>query len=376
MNGRFSLIAIAMAGALGSCGVPAPSLSLRSADCDAQFSSADVVRSPDVFFMASSMADCRKPELRFAPFRSNALSYGFVTPRGSNDEPWQTHEAKLLREEDWVETLVDQVNSLGEQQELLIFVHGYRNNFHDGLQRAVTVRNLYPYAVPTVSIVWPSRKRYLGYIYDASSIGWAQSHIDRLLRMLVHKVDNVTLVAHSMGSRALIGAVERLNLEDEGAAANIRKIILVSPDVDRDRVLREKGSVEALLHGGRSVTIYSSQEDFPLRTSRRLHGYSRLGSSDCRYSVNYEERDRGRYGECHLGPDLPGLSIVETSGAASGGFNRHSDVFDTCIGRADLKAVLTDEPTPWRERVEPRDGRTGYRLTQAAYDAERDDCPR
>lgn len=375
MKDRFSLVAIAMAGALSSCGVPAPSLSLLSAECDVQFSSGDVVRSQDVFFMASSMADCRKPELRFAPFRSNALSYGFVTPKGSEDEPWKTHDAKLLRKSDWVETLLRQVARPGANKELLVFIHGYRNDFHDGLQRAVTVRNLYPYAVPTVSIVWPSRKRYLGYIYDASSIGWAQAHIDRLLRTLVQGTDNITLVAHSMGGRALIGAVERLNLEDEAAASRIRKIILVSPDVDRDRVLRDKGSVEALLHGGRSVTIYSSHEDFPLRTSRRLHGYSRLGSSDCRYSVNYEERDRGRYGECHLGPDLPGLSIVETSDAASGGFNRHSDVFDTCIGRADLKAVLTDEPTPWRERVEPRDGRTGYRLTRAAYEAERGDCP-
>ncbi len=69
-----------------------------------------------------------------------------------------------------------------------------------------------PNSVPTVSVVWPSRKRYLSYLYDASSIAWSQGYIDSLLLALVEKSDNITLVAHSMGGRALVGAIRRLNL--------------------------------------------------------------------------------------------------------------------------------------------------------------------
>jgi len=64
-------------------------------------------------------------------------------------------------------------------------IHGYRSDFDDALDRTVTLRNLNAYSVPTVSVVWPSRKRYLSYLYDASSIAWSQGYIDSLLLELV-----------------------------------------------------------------------------------------------------------------------------------------------------------------------------------------------
>ncbi|UYH55785.1 alpha/beta hydrolase [Qipengyuania sp. SS22] len=365
----------AAAGVLGACSLPSPSLSLLASDCRGQFGAPDDVAPNDVFFMASNMADCRKDSLDFAIFRSDELSYGFVAPTGQGEEPWDAHRAKLLAEDQWLAALTDQIEQPGNEGRLLLYIHGYRSDFDDALDRTVTLRNLNAYSVPTVSVVWPSRKRYLSYLYDASSIAWSQGYIDQLLLTLVEKSDNITLVAHSMGGRALVGAIRRLNLAKPDKAAHVHRLILVSPDIDRHQVLRDNGSITELLKGGRSVTIYSSQEDLALRTSRSLHGYSRLGSSDCSYSVDYAERSLGRDGNCHLGPDLPGLSMVDTSAAVAEGGLRHGDVFDTCVGRADLAAVLNGEATPWRETVPPRDGRTGYRITHASYAAQQDDCP-
>ncbi|MGY8974630.1 MAG: alpha/beta hydrolase, partial [Sphingomonadales bacterium] len=177
----------AAAGLLGACSLPSPSLSLLASDCGGQFGAPGDVAPSDVFFMASNMADCREDSLQFAIFRSDELSYGFVKPADHGEEPSDAHRAKLLAEDQWLAALSDQIEQPGNENRVLLYIHGYRSDFDDALDRTVTVRNLNAYSVPTVSVVWPSRKRYLSYLYDASSIAWSQGYIDSLLLALVEK---------------------------------------------------------------------------------------------------------------------------------------------------------------------------------------------
>jgi esterase/lipase superfamily enzyme len=223
---------------------------------------------------------------------------------------------------------------------------------------------------------WPSRNRPQDYIYDEAAIEWSQDHLDALLLQLARMSDDITLVGHSMGGRALVRSVERLDLEHAELGAKIRRIVLASPDIDRDQVLRENGALARLLarQPDRKILIYVSRRDVANRVSRGLHGYSRLGSSDCRYDVTYANWALGRDGNCHLTAPNERFAIVETSAARAdrAGVFRHADFIKSCAVRADLKTFLRGQaPPPWRVPVtRPGENLIGYRIAPELVDTE------
>ena len=199
---------------------------------------------------------------------------------------------------------------------------------------------------------------------DEDNIAWAQDYLDDLLLSLSAMSDDITIVSHSMGARALLRAVERLDLEDRGRGGNVRRIVLASPDVDRDQVLRANGTLTRLLsQQNRTVLIYVSQRDIGNRASQWVHGYARLGSSDCRYDVVFARRSLGRDGNCHLAVSNERLAIVETSATSADGIFRHHDFVDACAARVDLAAFFRNNEIKWREPVErPGESLVGYRI--------------
>jgi len=88
---------------------------------------------------------------------------------------------------------------------------------------------------------------------------------------------NVYLIAHSMGNRALTRAVASL-LTDKPALRNrLKEVILTAPDIDADVFKRD--IAPALTATGRPVTLYASSGDLALVASKKVHGYPRAGDS-------------------------------------------------------------------------------------------------
>jgi esterase/lipase superfamily enzyme len=366
---------IAMSALLAACGLRIPDPAPYLARCDEFRRPAPEGAVTGVFFMTSRMPDCRKQRLDFPGIRYPELHFGISDPSPIPIEGWDKPSSFLLAQADWEAALQRDVRAGGKGR-VLVYVHGYLNDFDDVLQRADILRGQYDRRVPTIAVSWPSRNRPHGYSYDEDSIEWSQDHLDTLLARLAETSEEITLIGHSMGARAAVRAVERLDLEDPAKGRKINRIVLASPDMDRDQMLRENGTLSRMLsrQEDRKVLIYVSRRDFALRLSRDTHGYSRLGSSDCGYDVVYRRRTLT---DCHLTTPNERLAIVDTSAADAeyGKLIRHNDFVKSCAVRADLRAFLRGQAPPaWRQSV-TRPGETllGYRIAPELVDANA--CP-
>jgi len=355
---------VALALLLAACGgVPTPSASLLNARCPDPIANpeAPMPQGRNVFVMSSSLPDCRGDILSFAKFRNHGglpgsngriVNHGITTLAGPAQEPWDDQRTTFYAQDAWQEILARQVNRESNGSRLFVYIHGYNNDFEDVLEYAAVLADLDGTGAPVLAVAWPSRNRVQSYPDDEASIAWAQDYITDLLEQVAGAAGDITLVSHSMGARALIEAVKRIEDRDPVKAGHIRRAILVSPDIDRHQVLRSGGDLDQMLQSGRQVLVYTSRSDFPILASRVVHGYTRLGSSDCSFDVDYERREGGPMGNCHWTQARENFEIVETSRTTFSTGLRHSDVFDTCAGRHDLRTFLRGRlersDYPWR----------------------------
>ncbi len=160
-----------------------------------------------------------------------------------------------------------------------LFVHGYNVTFEDAARRTAQISYDLAFEGAPVFYSWPSQGKTIAYTVDEQNIEWAQSNLRGFLEDFFTRSDaqNVYLIAHSMGNRALTLAVVSL-LTDKPALRNrLKEVILTAPDIDADVFKRD--IAPALTATGRPITLYSSSEDTALVASKKVHGYPRAGDS-------------------------------------------------------------------------------------------------
>ena len=323
---------------------------------------------PQFFFLSSALPDCRAGTLTLAPFRHPVLTYG--SGLYSWEGPRKPMPPELVQhdEDQWLAAIARQVASPKAKGRLLLFIHGYNTNFTDAHEIAAQISELAGEDTPLVLLHWPSRGSALSYAVDEASIAWAQDPLDEALAALTMRADDITIVAHSMGARAAIRSVIALDRLPGARADRVRRIVLASADVDRDRVLRPGGSADQLLRYEREVLIYASYRDTPLNLSRRAHGYARLGSTSCQYDILFARRVLGKLGNCHRAAPRGGLSLVSTSLIKSADHYNHLDFIENCRTRADFSAFLRDAPPPPFRRDIGDGDLAGYEIDPDAPD--------
>lgn len=123
-----------------------------------------------------------------------------------------------------------------DKRELLIFVHGFNNNFASGVFRHAQMTH--DFGVPAVALhySWPSAGRTDGYVYDRDSAIFAREGLANALKLAAStNATNITLLAHSMGSLLTLEALNMLALSrDAKTLRSIDTVILAAPDVDID----------------------------------------------------------------------------------------------------------------------------------------------
>ncbi|MCJ2186381.1 alpha/beta fold hydrolase [Novosphingobium beihaiensis] len=348
---------------LGGCGgLKLPNPQLYAEACPPVRNGGPEMAGDNLFFVSMALRDCRKGVLDYAGFRERDTTYGQAVHQAPLTRGAREFATGQFTHAAWLDLLSKRVNAPGNGGRLLVFIHGYNNDFDEALDAAWKVSRLYYAGVPAVVLRWPSRAKVQGYVADEDSVVWAQAEMNRTLTELASISPQVTVVAHSMGSRAAIAGIEHLNQAFPGLAGHVRRVVLASPDFDRDTAMREGGALDRLLAFDRKVVIYASRKDDPLKLSRVAHGYARLGSSNCTYDVSYARQQLGDDGWCHLTRPNPDLAIVETSLAASDGL-RHSDYIDSCAVRVDLAAFLRGEdPGKFRRKLTGENGTVGYQI--------------
>jgi len=165
----------------------------------------------------------------------------------------------------------------GEQPHALFFLHGYRVTFEEAAIRAAQLG--YDLKVPgaTAFFSWPSRGVATAYPVDEASIEASEGAITNFIAEFSANcgVQRVHVVAHSMGNRGLLRALQRIaaNAQTRGNV-KLGQIFLAAPDVDRDLFL-DLGWLYAE-HAERT-TLYSSDRDLPVHLSSKLHDAPRAG---------------------------------------------------------------------------------------------------
>ena len=161
--------------------------------------------------------------------------------------------------------------------ELLVFVHGYNVGFDEAARRAAQIHVDLQVPGVTAFYSWASADRLFGYLDDEQSVIHAVPHLQQFLEALltVSGVNRFHLLAHSMGNRALLRALENVaRRAGQRSGKSFGQIFLCAPDVDPDTFRR----VAAALPGmAERTTLYVSRRDRALQVSKFLHGVDRIG---------------------------------------------------------------------------------------------------
>jgi esterase/lipase superfamily enzyme len=163
-------------------------------------------------------------------------------------------------------------------RDVVIFVHGFNNNFAEGLYRLAQMSHDLKMPGIPVHYAWPSRGAALGYVADRDSALFSRDGLEQLINQTeAAGAENVILVAHSMGSALLMESLRQLAIRgDKQSLDRIGGVILISPDIDVD-VFRSQARVLGALP--QPFVIFGSDRDRILGLSARLTGEpERLGN--------------------------------------------------------------------------------------------------
>lgn len=162
--------------------------------------------------------------------------------------------------------------------EAVIFVHGYNNNFAEGLYRVAQFAHDLELPGTVVHYAWPSAAIPLGYVYDRDSALFARDGLEALIREVkASGAKRILLVAHSMGAGLTMEALRQAAIRgDKSTLAAIGGVILISPDIDVDVFRAQAHAIGKL---PQPFVIFGSDRDRFLRLSAQLTGQAeRLGS--------------------------------------------------------------------------------------------------
>jgi len=161
----------------------------------------------------------------------------------------------------------------------LLFIHGYRTTFEDAARRTGQLAYDLGFHGAPIFYSWPSQGKLSGYILDEANVEWTQANLATFLVDVLQQsgAEQIYLLAHSMGSRAMAHATASVLAARPDLAGRIREVILAAPDIDAD-VFRQQ-LLPALSAVPNPLTLYASSEDSALHASKSVHGYARAGES-------------------------------------------------------------------------------------------------
>jgi esterase/lipase superfamily enzyme len=184
-----------------------------------------------------------------------------------------------LAKERFIQELRQHVKE-ARSKDLFLFVHGFNNTFEDSARRAAQLMYDLDFDGTPLLYSWPSRGNAFAYTADEAAVNDSGLVLADFLQTIITQsgASRVHLLAHSMGSRALIEAVRTYlaTLAPEKRNHIFGQIIFTAPDVDRSYFIHAVGPLVA---AAERVTLYASDTDYALRVSTLLHDGARAGTA-------------------------------------------------------------------------------------------------
>jgi esterase/lipase superfamily enzyme len=184
-----------------------------------------------------------------------------------------------LEKSEFVRQLHQQISE-SRFKDVFIFVHGYNNTFEDAARRTAQMAYDLDFDGTPMLYSWPSQGNAAAYAVDEAAVGISGRRLADFLETVValSGAQRIHLIAHSMGNRALIEALQTYLAKraPENRQHIFGQIVFTAPDVDRDYF---SDAIQSLAGAAERVTLYASDNDYALRTSQFVHGAPRAGTA-------------------------------------------------------------------------------------------------
>jgi esterase/lipase superfamily enzyme len=156
-----------------------------------------------------------------------------------------------------------------------VYIHGYWNTFEYAAKRTAQMHYDLKFQGVPMFFSWPSKGSFLPYHDDETSVFNAAAHVKAYLADVAQQdVENIFVIAHSMGNRAMLDAVTSLQKDDPKFSAKLREVVLLAPDVDAAEF---KTKFAPSFTGIPDTTLYASSNDWALWASSYFNKAKRLG---------------------------------------------------------------------------------------------------
>jgi esterase/lipase superfamily enzyme len=185
----------------------------------------------------------------------------------------------------WQSLKSEMDNSKPDKPHGLVFIHGYNTSFHDAVIRAAQVGFDLKVSGATALFSWPSQGTIQGYPADGAAVEGSEEAITNFLVGFAKRsgAEVVHVIAHSMGNRGLLRALQRISADAKlRTAVKFGQIFLAAPDVDRALFL---SLAKIYPQFSDRTTLYSSDGDKAVAMSAWLHGWPRAGYFSKKYKM-------------------------------------------------------------------------------------------
>ena len=239
----------------------------------------------------------------FEGHRYNETTLGFAHAKGDNKV-----EVSLLNNKDFYDQIKkyhdDKKNEMVKKNRIetlhsLIYLHGFKTKFADAVENAAKLSENLKLNGAIAMFSWPSRGgigsifTLEDYFVDEATIEGGEAAITEFLGQYAENcgADQVHVIAHSMGTRGLLRALQRIAANPEKRdKVKFGQIIFAAPDVDRDLFLditrlcfderpkEGEAPKEPKLIRAKRATLYGSYQDGAVFYSELiLHSGHRAG---------------------------------------------------------------------------------------------------
>lgn len=223
----------------------------------------------------------------------------------------------------------------GKKQNLLIFVHGFNNNFQESLYRTAQLDADASLDGHAILFAWPSKGDPTRYEDDKAASSASRDQLIELLTTLTAspQVGEIMLVAHSMGSALVTDTLRELREQRrDRVIARLNRVILAAPDIDAAVFRHEVQTIGPLKP---PMTVLVSKDDKALRLSSLLSGLRvRAGALDVDNPLVQEAALQAK------------VQILDISELQSPGRMQHNRLF----ALAALYPRLQQQPAEQRQR--------------------------
>jgi esterase/lipase superfamily enzyme len=143
---------------------------------------------------------------------------------------------------------------------------------------------------------WPSQGQVAAYGADKDSASYSRDYLISLLAMLTSspKVGDVLVVAHSMGAKLLVDALQQLRAQGKNQViARLGRVVLAAPDINAQAFRTQTQAIGPLKP---PLLVLVSKDDGALQLSRALGGggVPRVGAVDVNNPIVQEAAQKAK----------------------------------------------------------------------------------